>query len=192
MSPNPPYTHRFDLATVSGRTEIVLSASAPERAAIANWLGAVSVDSFEAKVRISRKGDNRYGYEAEFAAGVTQSCVITLEPVSSTLEGEFERSLLIAPKLSARHEAAPRSRKIEVLEGEEEEPELVASSEIDLAAPILEELALSLDPYPRAPGAQLPATEEPATPKESPFAVLGKLKEGAADNRAKPSKRPKR
>lgn len=192
MSRNPPYTHRFDLATVSGRTEIVLSASAAERAAIASWLGAVSVDSFEAKVRIARKGDDHYVYEAEFAIGVTQSCVITLEPVRSTLEGEFERSFLIAPKQSARHEALqPRSRKIEVIEGEEEEPELVAGSEIDLAAPVLEELALALDPYPKAPGATLPATEEPAAPRESPFAVLEKLKQ-AAPNTAKASKRPKR
>jgi uncharacterized metal-binding protein YceD (DUF177 family) len=201
MSANPPYTYHFDLASVSERgEEIILTPTPAERAALASWLGALSLDSFEAKVRIARSGMGRYTYEAEFAAGVTQACVITLEPVSSTLEGEFQRSFLVEPKATAaRREALgqPRSRKIEVLAAADDEPELIAGSEIDLAAPILEELALALDPYPRAPGAELPAKDEPAAPGDSPFAVLGKLKqpgeaasESAAASTAKPSKRP--
>jgi hypothetical protein len=180
MSTNPPYTHGFDLASVSEREKTIdLIPSAHERAAIATWLGAHSVDSFEAKVRIVRSGASHYRYEAEFAVGVTQACVITLEPVSSTLEGDFHRSFRVEPKLAPTRleAAASRSRRIDVLANEEDEPELLASSEIDLAAPILEELALALDPYPRAPGAELPAPEAAALPAESPFAVLEKLKQ---------------
>src|SRR5262249_3945052 len=102
MSANPPYTYHFDLASVSERgDQIVLTPPPGERAAIASWLGALSLDSFEAKVRIARSGMGRYTYEAEFAAGVTQACVITLEPVSSTLEGEFQRSFLVELKATA-------------------------------------------------------------------------------------------
>jgi uncharacterized metal-binding protein YceD (DUF177 family) len=193
MSANPPYTHGFDLASVSERgEEITLSPSSAERAAIASWLGALSVESFEAKVRLARAGTGRYSYEAEFAAQVTQACVITLEPVPATLEGDFHRSFLVEPRVPAgRREAVqqPRSRKIEVLESEADEPELIAGTEIDLAAPILEELALALDPYPRAPGAELAAAGEPQTPGDSPFAVLGKLKEAAEapQRKGKPS-----
>ena len=198
MSVTPsPYSHRFDLAGISARTvEIRLKPSEPERAAIANWLGALSVESFEAVVRIVRTGDSSFSYDAEFAAGVTQACVITLEPVASTLEGDFHRSYLIAPRTpAARREAVQqsRSRKIEVLPADEDEPELVAGSDIDLAAPILEELALALDPYPKAPGAELPAAEGPQSADQGPFAVLGKLKqpggEGGESARAKPAKR---
>ena len=185
---SPPFYHRFDLAKVSEReAKITLTPSAPERVAIANWLGALSVESFEAVVRIARTGDDRYSYDAEFAVGVTQACVVTLEPVSSTLEGEFHRSYVIAPKTARRETEQSRSRKIEVIATEEDEPELVVGSEIDLAAPILEELALALDPYPRAPGAELPATEAPQPVDEGPFAVLKKLKQ-PADTAAKAGK----
>jgi hypothetical protein len=47
---------------------------------------------------------------------------------------------------------------------------------------VAEQLALSLDPYPRAPGAELPPLDEPEEPvapaKPNPFAVLGRLKRG--------------
>jgi hypothetical protein len=47
---------------------------------------------------------------------------------------------------------------------------------------VAEQLALALDPYPRAPGAVLPEAAEAGTPgeakAESPFAVLESLKRG--------------
>src|SRR5262249_9806543 len=133
----------------------------------------------------------RYSYQAEFAAGVTQSCVITLEPVSSHLEGEFERSFLVTPRSPAMRRQMieqSRSHKVELSASDEEEPELLDGYELDLAAPLLEELALSLDPYPRAPGAELPAMTDAEPAKESPFAVLGKLKEKGAQKRTKERK----
>jgi hypothetical protein len=125
--------------------------------------------------------------------------VVTLAPVPSTLEGAFHRSFVLAARRPGARRGVPqepRSRKIEVLTMDDDEPELLAGSDIDLAAPILEELALALDPYPRAPGAELPRTEEPAAPVEGPFAVLSKLKEPAQAATGKggkgpPKRRPK-
>src|SRR3954469_14372029 len=115
----PPYSYRLDLTTASQRdAEITLAPSQAERAAIATWLGALSVESFKAVVRISRAGDMLYSYDAEFAAAVTQACVVTLEPVPANLEGEFHRSYLVSPKTTAARRQAieqSRSRKIEVL-----------------------------------------------------------------------------
>ncbi len=54
---------------------------------------------------------------------------------------------------------------------------MLESSVIDLAAPVLEELSLSLDPYPRKAGVEFaPPEEAPARSPDNPFAVLGKLK----------------
>jgi hypothetical protein len=54
---------------------------------------------------------------------------------------------------------------------------MLESSIVDLAAPLLEELSLSLDPYPRKAGVQFaPPEEAPAEEPNNPFAVLGKLK----------------
>jgi hypothetical protein len=59
---------------------------------------------------------------------------------------------------------------------EEEGPDEIESLHIDLAAPVLEEFVLSLDPYPRAPGVEF-APKTPASDRpESPFAVLKGLK----------------
>jgi hypothetical protein len=45
-----------------------------------------------------------------------------------------------------------------------------------LAAPLLEEVSLALDPYPKAPGAAFEVLPEPIEPAENPFAVLEALK----------------
>ena len=45
------------------------------------------------------------------------------------------------------------------------------------AVPVLEEVSLALDPYPRAPGAKFEAPKDMEPARESPFAVLKALKE---------------
>jgi hypothetical protein len=61
----------------------------------------------------------------------------------------------------------------ETLESPDEIP--YAGDSIDLGAVLAEQLALSLDPYPRKPGAALPpeAADEP----ETPFSILRGRKE---------------
>ena len=59
---------------------------------------------------------------------------------------------------------------------EEEGPDEIESLHIDLAAPVLEEFALSLDPYPRAPGVEFAAKSPDFDRPDSPFAVLKGLK----------------
>ncbi len=56
-------------------------------------------------------------------------------------------------------------------------PEEIDSTRFDLAAPLLEEFSLAIDPYPRAPGVAFDAPATTEDPPENPFAVLGKLKE---------------
>ena len=56
-------------------------------------------------------------------------------------------------------------------------PEELDSPRYDLAAPLLEELSLALDPYPRAPGEDFKAPEQPGGEIPNPFAVLKKLKD---------------
>jgi hypothetical protein len=59
-----------------------------------------------------------------------------------------------------------------------DQPEVVASPAIDLGGTVLEHFSLALDPYPRAPGAKLPAEPEIGVdePVQSPFAALAGLK----------------
>jgi uncharacterized metal-binding protein YceD (DUF177 family) len=173
-----PFVVTFDLARLSdaGR-EISLAPTAEQRAELAHWAGISSFESLKGKVRLEKLGGGYFGYEAEFAAELVQACVVTLEPVRAKIAGEFGRSFHVAEK--ARHTPAKKREIIvpspAVIESDDE-PEELSSSVLDIAGPVLEELALAIDPYPRKPGVafQPPADEDGKS--ENPFAVLKKLK----------------
>ncbi len=174
--PPPPYVQNFDLFTLSeGGNEKSLKPPAAALAAIAEWAGVAAVHSLEAKVRVLRAGESTFRYSGQLTAELDQNCVVTMEPVRESISRDFERTYVVVPR---RHS---RPAMMELSKEDLDEAETLDSPVIDLAAPILEELALAIDPYPRAPGAVFEAPPgldeivEPA-PRESPFAVLGQLK----------------
>ena len=180
--PLPPPLQRFyDLSDLSeAGDEAVVAANPADFPALAEWLGVDAVERFEATVTLRRLSPGRFLYEAVLVADVIQSCVVSLEPVRSHIERRFTRMLHVAPRL-------PRGRKPEPEEaggvltlaaGDEEVPEELESPRFDLAAPLLEELLLGIEPYPRAEGVTFEPPEGTAEPaKESPFAALKRLKE---------------
>jgi uncharacterized metal-binding protein YceD (DUF177 family) len=177
--PDVPFSAAFDLSALPERgAEIVLEPTPSERDAISAWLGTEAVESLKASIALSREGDDEYGYSAHFDADVVQACVVTLEPVRSHLSGEFRRHFRILPRVPAsrRGKQVESSTGIDISALDEEECELIESPVIDLAAPLLEEVSLALNPYPRAPGAAFEPAKEEVSPSESPFAVLEKLK----------------
>jgi uncharacterized metal-binding protein YceD (DUF177 family) len=123
-------------------------------------------------------GDDEYVYGASFVADVVQACVVTLEPVSSHLTGEFRRLFKVMPRAIGGHRrrASASAGSVELSSLEDDDPELIEGTSIDLAAPILEEVSLALDPYPRAPGVAFESPKEEKNPADSPFAVLEALK----------------
>ena len=176
--PALPLSLPYDLATLSERgTELTLSPAPNELAAIAAWLGALGLERFTAALRLARAGDDTYDYAADFTADVVQACVVTLDPVRSHLAGEVKRRYRVTAKL--RLKRRDQDPAVEP-SAADDDTEILSTSEIDLAAPLLEELALVLDPYPRAPGVAFEPPKEERVPAESPFAVLAKLKERSA------------
>ena len=174
MSDQPlPFTSTFDLARLSALgVELPLSPDAAERARMAAWLGVLELPRFNAAIRLARKGDDVYRYEAEFTAEIVQACVVTLEPVRSRHAGAVTRRYRVLAKAPRRPQ---RAVDIDISD-DEEAPEVLSGSLLDVVAPVLEELSLILDPYPRAPGVTFePPKDEPKGP-DSPFAVLAKLK----------------
>jgi uncharacterized metal-binding protein YceD (DUF177 family) len=170
----PPYSYPLELASIPQQgTEVRLSADAAERARIATWLGALEVSSLRATVRLARQEDDSYRYEAEFSGEVVQACSVTLDPVPAAHSGAFTRRYRVAPRSARR---AVRNVPVEV-DPAEDAPEILESSLLDIAAPVLEELSLMLDPYPRAPGVTFEPPKEESDAKDNPFAVLAKLKQ---------------
>jgi len=173
--PPLPFSVFFDLGRLSDRgAEIAAAPNEAERAAIAVFVGASALERFDAVIRLSRQGSDTFIYEADFSADVVQACVVTLEPVRSHLEGEFKRQYRVLAKHSRRHSAVST---IEIPAAEDDDDlEILASPHVDLAAPLLEELSLALEPSPRAPGVAFEPPKDETGPAENPFAVLAKLK----------------
>ena len=144
-----------------------------ERASIANWLSLVALDRLEATVEAIPTDGGGVRLHAEFEADVIQSCVITLEPLSTRLQEAFEilYVLEIPRQISARTGESTVDVDLDV-----EEPELLVGKTIDAGAAIAEHLVLALDPYPRMPGAALEAKNGGAERAEHPFAALQTLK----------------
>ena len=146
-------------------------------------LGLVSLDSLQADIAISRKaGEAAYHVSGSFKAEVTQNCVVTLEPVSSHIEDEFEAwyadpeaAISIA---KARHEKLTEKGHGEqpILE-ERDDPEELIEGKIDLGELVTQYLSLAINPYPHAEGAEFEEQEKAMAPQDSdvlknPFAAL--------------------
>lgn len=154
-----------------------IAADADERAALARRFGLVSLDRLDAHIELKWiEADDVLELSGTLSADVVQTCVVTLDPVASTVEAPIE--LLFARDLDAAGD---------LIDPEEAEP--LEGNEIDVGEIAAEELSLSLDPYPRrpdidekalglGPGASLTVEgeEAPETGKNNPFEVLAKLK----------------
>jgi uncharacterized metal-binding protein YceD (DUF177 family) len=116
--------------------------------------------------------------EGRWQARVRQTCGVTLEPFESDLEGEIRLRAL--PQGSAALGGPDEAGGELDLDPEADDPpEVLPDDRIDLGAYVVEDLSLAIDPFPRKPGVEFEAPEQPGEP--SPFAVLAKLKGGAPD-----------
>jgi uncharacterized metal-binding protein YceD (DUF177 family) len=167
-----PLQQFYDLADLSeAGAEVVVSAKPADLPALAKWAGVDAVERFEGRVLLRKLPAHRFVYDASLTADVVQSCVVTLEPVRSHLERNVSRTLHLSQ--TSRRSAEPEPAWSPA---DDEGPEEIQSPRYDLAAPLLEEFVLSIDPYPRAPGVAFEPPADRVEPAESPFAALKVLK----------------
>jgi uncharacterized metal-binding protein YceD (DUF177 family) len=170
---NAEFSRRLDLARL-GDNEITqtIEATEAERAALAARFGLVSLDSLVATLHVRRvRGGAAIRLAGAFTADLAQACVVTLEPVRQHLDEEFEVLYSADPTLDeSAIGAAP----------ELDWPEPLPEGALDLGEAVAQQLSLTLDPYPRAPGTELDSRwiGESAT-AAAPFAGLGALRKGS-------------
>lgn len=144
-----------------GRHEEI-EANSGECAALAGRFGILGIASLRASLDLAAQPDGSVTVQGWLRAAVTQACVVTLEPVTQQVEEAVALRLL------------PPGREPE--DGPEDLDEIPSDrgGVADLGEALAEQLSLALDPYPRAPDAELPpeAQEAPATP----FAALAALR----------------
>ena len=144
-----------------------LVADESQRAVLAEQLELDALDLLEAEVEILPWGRD-YEIKGTFRANILQTCGVTLEPLPSQIVGRFS---VKASETPAEVEHDPN---LEITLETPDPPDLIENGEIDLAAYVIEHLALEIDPFPRKPGVEF---EPPVTdPEPSPFAVLAQLR----------------
>ena len=152
-----------------GPLAMTLAADEAERTAIATDLRLLGVARLGASLTVRAWLDGAE-VRGQFSAAVTQECGVTLDPFDSDLQGEV--LLRVVPPGSPH--APAETGEVELDPEAEDPPDVMEGPQIDLGAIVIEHLALSLDPFPRKPGAEF---EPPPTDQvESPFAALKAFK----------------
>ena len=173
--PVPEFSRPIPRARLGGPVLVEeISATPQERAALARRLGLLGFDLLRATTKIEPVGgaDGKGGagllrLEGHLSAEVSQACVVTLEPVASRVEQDFTLLYSLEPG------PASDSAEAEVVVDPEAEdpPEPLGPGGLDLGEAVAQQLALALNPYPRAPGAAL--AEAPGTPGAPAAAEAG-------------------
>jgi hypothetical protein len=158
----PPELHRplpLDRIGPAGLEQVV-TADAAECAALARRLGVPAVGALSCRYRLTSGPAGVVFAEAHMQALIRRVCVLSLEEFDAAVDERFR--LRFVPSGSESDDIDPES--------DDEIPYEAAT--IDLGEATAEQLALTLDSYPRQPGAELPegATAAP----ESAFAALAR------------------
>lgn len=172
MAALPTLSRTVDPAAIGRDGEqFRVEASESERGAIAEALGALGLAELSADLELARAASGLVTATGRLRAALTQACVVTLEPVDQRIDQPIERRFVPAGS------ATDSDASVDIAPEEDELPEPYGRDGIDLGAFVLEEFVLAVDPYPRAPGAELPeeATADAEETRQSPFAVLKSL-----------------
>lgn len=149
-----------------------IEATVPEMSLVARRLGLLSLSRLSAECSVGRGLGGLVKVECHWAADLEQACVVTLAPVRQSLTGDFQASYQAL--------AGERSAEDEVLVDPmaDDPPEPLPLEGIDLGELVVQELAVSLDPYPRVEGAEVPGRFQPSEndSENHPFAALKVLK----------------
>ncbi len=167
MTVVPAWSHPVRLAELNrAPLRKRLAPDAATRARIATELALDGLDDLRADVTLTPWLDGAV-LEARWTAVVEQTCGITLEPFSTRLEGDY--SVRVLPHGSKN---APEEPGGEVMVDPlaDDPPDVLEGDSVDLAAYVVEHLALEIDPFPRKPGAEFTPPDEPDPP--SPFEAL--------------------
>jgi uncharacterized metal-binding protein YceD (DUF177 family) len=161
-----------------GPVERTLEAKPDECRALCARFGLDALSALSGTVIVSRVIDSPLiRVEGRFTARVRQTCVVKLEPFDAEVGESFVQLYTLDPAAAEAEEG-----EVFVALEEDDTPEPLTGDSLDLGEVLAEQLALALDPHPRAPDAEFDparygvAPDEDEEAAENPFAVLRHLK----------------
>lgn len=148
-----------------------------ELRAAAQFLDVERIDRLALRGTLAAWGPRGWLAQGRLTATVVQPCVVTLAPVVTQIDEPVERRYL------PQHDLPEvKALEHELAEDEIDPPDPFTDS-LDLGQLAIESLALLIDPYPRAPGAELgerlytaPGVEPMTEQDAKPFAALAALR----------------
>ena len=169
---SPEFSRTVRADTIGAQPLAMRIAAEPgERQALARRFGILSLDLLEAELSVARPNEDALA-AGRFTAEVVQSCAITGEPVPARIEEDFEIHFRPLPTGGEPEE------EVELAE-QELDVMFYDAAMVDLGEAVAQTLALALDPYPRAPGAE-DALKQAGVIDESeagPFGALAGLRD---------------
>jgi hypothetical protein len=165
---HPVRTDRLGAAPLT----VVLEPDRAVRGALAERFDLVELPSLRAELTLRRRPETGWiEVSGAIAADVVQTCVVTTDPVAARVEAEV---------LELFDDSGGVGDDEVILDPMADTPEPLADMVLDVGEIVAQTLGLSLNPYPRTPGANLAeATVESAERAgASPFAGLAALKGG--------------
>ncbi len=183
-----------------GVIERSFSPNTEESAALAQRFGVTAVRDVTADVVLRRKGRSHIVVlEGRLKAEVEQPCVVTLEPVTETLEEQFVLRFTLDPAQAALDSAESAGLEVMIDPEADDPPEPAGPRGIDVGEAVAQQLSVAISPYPRAQGlasegevfssggpdgAESDDDETSGSAgKVNPFAVLEALKSGEKDGK---------
>jgi uncharacterized metal-binding protein YceD (DUF177 family) len=167
---DPPFSYRLQLRAGSeNRSARRRQADAAACQGVAVQLAVEAVADLTVEAAIEAV-DGVFRCRGEVRAEVVQACVVSGEPVVQHVVAPFERFLIVG--------VAPGAEPTVDVDPDERDVDYLAEPAVDLGVIAVEELALALDPYPRAAAADalLDACNEAVDDAAGrrPFAVLAR------------------
>ncbi len=140
----PEFSHRLAIAKVpAGGQALNLAASAEERAALAARFDLLALHGLSAELRLMPGLEGVVHVTGRLTAELEQACGITLAPVRQSIAEAVAWRLL--------------PEGMEPSDGEDEPDDIETEQGVaDLGEALAQQLSLAIDPYPRAPGAEMP------------------------------------
>ncbi|WP_428687440.1 YceD family protein [Roseibium sp.] len=186
-----PYTFTVNASRVVDKDEPVeVVPDAKSLRAIAEAYDIDSIGSLKADLTLKPYRKAGVRVVGKISATISQTCVVSLEPFDSDLKLEVDRTFEPHSSKPRRVRDLNEDGEIEIDLETLDPPDVIMDGVLDLGAVICEELALSLDPFPRKPGVAFEGgdgndadieEEGGEETRPSPFAALQALKEKEGD-----------
>ena len=161
---------------ISDGTSGEIAVTTTEMDAIAHMLDLVALDGLTFLYRLDHGGGGRLHLTGRLHANVTQTCVVSLDPIEARLDVPAEVEFWPISLIDDLERSAEEQGGLGLFNW----PEAVVDGRIDLGPVIYETLATALEPYPKREGVSFDWSQAPSeqagSARSGPFAALAALK----------------